>query len=250
MNILLLTSTIRPKADQPDLAIVDVDERLADYARSLAFQTRLLEQGVIDRIVYVDNSGFDLAPLRDRFPSPSIEWVSHYGLDYDPSFHRGYGEFRLIDHAFSVSRTLGEMSADAKVWKLTGRYIASNLGRVIRMTPRWFDVCCNVRGGWAELSLVAWSAAGYERHIRGLWEHFATPTAPELVLAERLFADGDPNAILSWFWPPYIEGRRGANRVPFAGRWTPVRFAITAGVKAAQWPFRRAWPRSVAPTAR
>ena len=145
-NILLLTSTIRPKPDQPHLKVSDPEQRLSDYSRTLDFQLRLLDRGVIDRIVYVDNSGYDLGTLVGRFPSESIEWVSFYDLDYDSSYHRGYGEFRLIDHAFRASGTLASMNREDSVWKLTGRYVVKNLRTVMALAPSAFDLYCDVRG--------------------------------------------------------------------------------------------------------
>jgi hypothetical protein len=245
-NILLLTSTIRPKPDQPQLTLIDPEQRIADYSKALRFQARLLEQGVIDRIVYVDNSGFDLNALASRFPSSSIEWVSFYDLDYDASYHRGYGEFRLIDQAFRKSETLSSMTLEDRVWKVTGRYIVKNLRAVIALTPATFDLYCEVRGAWAEMGFMAWSRAGYELHIRDLWRCFATAMAPELILAERLrTADSTVSEIVTdFFWPPFIVGRRGSDGSPFQGRLTPLRFALTAGIKLMELPLRRlAGPR-------
>jgi hypothetical protein len=240
-NILLLTSTIRPKRDQPQLSVVDPEERLGDYARALEYQARLLERGVVDRIVYVDNSGYDLRPLATRFPSPAIEWVSFYDLDYDMSYHRGYGEFRLIDHAHRVSGTLADMAPEDRVWKVTGRYIVKNLRTVIALTPGTFDLYCEVRDVWADMGLMAWSRKGYERHIRELWRQFASPMAPELILAQRL---RDANAstceiISSFYWPPFIVGRRGTDGSAFQGPFTPVRFALAAAGKLLELPIRR-----------
>lgn len=240
-NILLLTSTIRPKPNQPQLKLADPEERLADYARALEFQTRLLARGVIDRIVYADNSGYDLEPLRARFASPAIEWISFYDLNYDSSFHRGYGEFRLVDRAALDSAALGAMGDADRVWKVTGRYVVENLATVIAATPRSFDLCCEVRGGWAEMGFMAWSRRGYEQHVRGLWQRFATGKVPELILAERLRqADRSASGIVtSFFWPPFVVGRRGSDGTPFQGRFTPLRFALTAGIKLIQLPVRR-----------
>lgn len=239
-NILLLTSTIQPKPDQPHLKLADPAERLRDYLAALEFQNHLLQRGVVDRIVYVDNSGYDLTPLRTRFPSPNIEWISFYGLDYDASYHRGYGEFSLIDHGFAHAATLRDMENSDRVWKLTGRYVVKNLARVIALTPRRFDLYCNVDRGWAEMGFMAWSRRGYETHIQNLWQYFATDKAPELILADRL---KNPSAQQSrvfktFFWAPFIVGRRGFDGTSFQGRFTPLRFLLAACYKLAVWPLR------------
>jgi hypothetical protein len=245
-NVLLLTSTIRPRADQPQLKLVDPLQRLADYRQALAFQCGLLASGVVDRIVYADNSGHDLQALKAEFRSPAIEWVSFFDLDYDPSYHRGYGEFRLVDRAHEQSAVLSALAPDDRVWKVTGRYVVRNLARVMGMTPRGFDLLCDVRGRWAEMGFMAWSRHGYERHVRGLWGAFATPKAPEFVLAERLAADDRRSAriVTSFYWPPVIVGRRGSDGTPFQGRWTPVKLAGQAALKLVQWPARAMLARS------
>jgi hypothetical protein len=245
LNILLLTSTIRPKPNQPELKLADPTQRLADYAGALEFQAGLLERNVIDRIVYVDNSGYDLRALSDRFRSPAIEWISFYDLDYDRSYHRGYGEFRLIDHAFRTSTVLAGMDATDHVWKITGRYVVKNLGTVIAATPRTFDLCCDVHGNWAEMGFMGWSRLGYEHHIRELWRHFATGKVPELIFSERLRqADRAASRIVtSFFWPPLVIGRRGSDGTPLRGRFTPLKFALTAGIKLIQLPVRRLYHR-------
>jgi hypothetical protein len=138
-NILLLTSTIRPKANQPQLKLADPAERLKDYRKALEFYVRLVEAGTLDKIVYADNSGEDLRCLSSHFPADRIEWISNYDLDYDSSYHRGYGEFRLVDHAFSSSRTLASLAPEDRVWKVTGRYIVKNLSTVMALSPRRFD---------------------------------------------------------------------------------------------------------------
>ncbi len=240
-NILLLTSTIRPKPNQPQLKLADPAERLKDYDEALKFHCHLLEQGIVDKIVYVDNSGFDLSCLSEHYPSPDIEWVSFYDLDYDPSYHRGYGEFRLIDHAFTHAETFRHMDSTDRVWKVTGRYMVKNLGRVIAMTPPSFDLYCNVSNGWAEMGFMAWSRHGYEHHIKSLWQKFATGKAPELILAEKILATTHTpcRIVTTFFWPPFIVGRRGTDGTNFQGRLTPVRFALEAAAKLALFPFRR-----------
>src|SRR5271169_5201413 len=97
-NTLLLTSTIKPNPNQPKLKLTNPEERLEDYRKALVFYTGALKEGIIDRIVFVDNSGFDLKCLSDDFPSSNIEWLSFFGLDYPTFYHRGYGEFKLIDY--------------------------------------------------------------------------------------------------------------------------------------------------------
>jgi hypothetical protein len=240
-NILLLTSTIRPKANQPQLKLADPEERLTDYRQALDFYVRLVEQGVLDKIVYADNSGVDLKCLSERFSADHIEWIGTYDLGYDSSYHRGYGEFRLVDHAFAASRILSSLGKDDRIWKVTGRYQVKNLANVIAMTPRQFDLYCNVKGDWAEMGFMAWSRVGYERVIKGIWQNFATGKVPELILAEHLksIPGNICKVVTSFYWPPFIDGRRGSDGSQFQGRFTRIKFLLALGHKSLAWPFRR-----------
>jgi hypothetical protein len=242
-NILLLTSTVRPKPGQPSLALHDPEARLQEYRNALAFNVDLLLRGTVDAIVYADNSGFDLSPLKSAFPSGSIEWISFYDLDYDPGYHRGYGEFRLIDHAYRVSRVLPRCALHDRVWKVTGRYVVKNFSRIVELTPKNYDLFCEVRAGWAEMSVMAWNQIGYQAHIRDFWQQLTSDMAPELLLAERLRQAGRGNCrtLTNPYWPPFLIGRRGSDGSPFQGRWTRARFSLTAAIKLAQLPLR--WAR-------
>ena len=240
-NILLLTATIRPKP-QPELAVADPGERLNDYLRALEFYVTLLSAGVLERIVFIDNSGYDLRPLAERCPSEQIEFLTFYDLDYPVTFHRGYGEFRLVDTAFTRSATLSALEKTDMVWKVTGRYIVKNLARVIRLAPKEADLYCKVKKErWVEMSLMAWSRRGYEAIIKDVWQEFASGTIPELILARKLeqFTTATCRIVTTYYWPPFIIGRRGANAVPYQGRFTPVKFAFTSLWKLAALPFRK-----------
>lgn len=239
-NILLLTSTIKPNPDQPELNLTDPNDRLEDYKRALDFYSYLLGRGVVDNIVFVDNSGFDLKILSEQFKSNDIEWISFYGLDYPGHYHRGYGEFKLIDYAFKNSDTLQNIKDNDAVWKITGRYVVRNLKNFIRMAPGHFDIYCNTRNVWTELSVISWNRSGYEKWIKGIWEKFATGKVPELTLCEFLKEKSTTarGIIMKYYWPAYIIGRRGSDGTNFKGRFTPIRFGLNLFKKAIVRPFR------------
>ena len=240
MNILLLTSTIKPNPDQPQLVLVNPVDRLKDYESALEFYAHQLARGRLDKIIFVDNSGFDLGCLSDRFQSKNIEWISFYGLDYPNTYHRGYGEFKLIDYAFSHSITLRALCDSDVVWKVTGRYIIKNMGNVIKLAPARFDLYCDVKKNWVDMGLMAWNKAGYNSLIKDVWQKFATGMAPELILADAIKrqADASDTIIMTYFWPPFVVGRRGYDGSKYIGRFTPIRFALTLVIKSILWPFR------------
>lgn len=225
-NIVLLTATITPGLAQGSLTLFNPQERLDDYKKALTFYQQLLQSGGITGVIFAENSGHDLNPLRELFPNPNIEWLSFCDLDYPSSYHRGYGEFRLIDRAMSESKTVADLSSVDAVWKVTGRYIIENLARVVRLAPQSFGLYCRSDNRWTEMSLMAWSCRGHATLIKGVWKEFATGMAPELILAPRLataIANRSECRIVRRFvWPPLIVGRRGTDGTPFTSwraRW-------------------------------
>jgi hypothetical protein len=226
-HILLLTATIQPRK-QAGLKIFDMTQRLHEYEQALEMYVNHLSNGHINGIIFAENSGFPLNSLITRFPDPRIEWLSWPdGLDYDPTFHRGYGEFVLIEYVSRHSQlwlTAAKREHSATIWKITGRYQLMNLRRVLQRAPA-FDVYCDVRGHWAEMSVMAWSPMGYERVLRSIWPRFATGMAPELILAKALEApsskDG-PKLVNKMRWPTLLEGRRGTDGSSYRGKyWLP-----------------------------
>jgi hypothetical protein len=225
-DILLLTATIRPRA-QPGLALADPALRLHQYEHALGFYSRLIELGKVAAVVFAENSGYDLSPLRERFKHAEIEWISCSDLDYPSTYHRGYGEFRLVEHAMRNAKCLRAADAGSRIWKVTGRYVIENLASVMRRAPDGFDVYCDVRGPWAEMSVMAWTQRGYAQLVDGLWREFATGMAPELILASRLrAATGGVRVVRRFHWPARVRGQRGSDGSAFDGRWSALRFAL------------------------
>lgn len=213
-HIILLTSTIRPKPNQTNLTLTDPLERLKDYRTALEFYQRQLELKVLDRVIYVDNSGYDLKALSDAFSHPNIEWISFNGLDYPTHYHRGYGEFKLINYAFENSPTLRILNSSDRVWKVTGRYIIKNISTVIRTSPKNYDLYINKHDNWVDMEVMSWSQLGYEKFINVVWPNFATAKVPELILSEKLSEPtlaGEIRVADSFFWTPIIIGRRGTD---------------------------------------
>jgi hypothetical protein len=227
-NVVLLTATVTPRGDQTQLLIQDPSVRLGDYRTALAFYHRLLLDETIDGIVFAENSGFALNSLETEFPSTKIEWLGSYDLDYPNTFHRGYGEFRLIDDAMTRSSTVKQLGPRDHVWKITGRYQIKNLKRILATAPQ-FDLYCDSSSVWTEMSVMAWTKLGYQQRLAGVWETFATGKAPELILAERLrVLSGAEDCIQveSLAWPPLIMGRRGTDGGEFTSRWGRMKFTV------------------------
>ncbi|HEX6652245.1 MAG TPA: hypothetical protein VF072_05840 [Thermoleophilaceae bacterium] len=133
-----MTATITPPAGVPALQRVDPVERLADYERALSFYVGIPD-AVVNRVVFAENSGADLGPLRaiaDRLGGgKEVELVSFDGLDYPVAHGRAVGEMRLIETALSRSRLLAALDDDEPFWKVTGRLRFTNLASLVATAP-------------------------------------------------------------------------------------------------------------------
>jgi len=169
--LLVMTATINPFSnvfwsDRNDPAV-----RLEDYCEALEFYLNRCK--LIDRIVFVENSNSNLAPLQQIVENhrggKQVEFVSFYGQDYPAEYTRGYGELRSLDHAFRNSRLMSQLKDEDKCWKVTGRYRATNLDRLIRTAPPSYDLYADFRW-WKKLTdvrLFSFSRGGYERLLLG-----------------------------------------------------------------------------------
>jgi len=219
VQILLLTATITPKADVRSLGRKDPGLRRRDYEDAFEFYGRLVGT-CIDRIVFVENSQSDLASLeaiaRRLDIADKVEFISFAGLDYPQMYGRGYGELFLLDHAMRESRTIRELGGSAIIWKATGRYIVSNLARLIATRPKTFDFYCNMRNlpkRVVDMYLMAWTASGYRDYLSGMcriYEVSAAAAFPEKALREAF--DGIPKRpgfVTRFRVVPRVSGIRG-----------------------------------------
>ena len=165
-----MTATVTPPSSEPWLVLMDTDQRLAQYVE--AFKFYLGEQhSAIDGIVFVDNSNHPLEEIR-RIANvyqgnKEIEIISFSGLGYPVEYGRGYGELKLIEHAYENSRMMQGMRSDDRFWKVTGRLQVTTIDKIIRATKLYFDVCADFRyrRGHVDTRLIAFSIAGYKKYL-------------------------------------------------------------------------------------
>jgi hypothetical protein len=229
-NVLLMTATIAPLPGIPALARTDPKLRLQDYQEALAFYTRLLDS-CFDAIVFAENSNSDVSLLVDAVAqSPhfnKIEFISFYGLDYPPSYGRGYGEFRLVDHAIENSKLL---SSQDVIWKVTGRYIIENIGSVVKSRPPAADLYCHMRNypyHLCELYLLAWTRRGYEAVIKGNYPKMRNDIRPNThTVEETSFREvidqslGSINVVPRFYVVPIVRGVRGWDNSQYSKKWS------------------------------
>ena len=243
-NILLLTATVQPPADARSLARSDPRLRLADYRSAFEFYLTELENGAVDGLVLCDNSGYDLtsfaALASQRGLQNRVECISFLGLDHPGRYGRGYGEFKLVDHAMSRSSQIANAGRRVAIWKVTGRYQVRNIGALIRSRPAHADLYCHAHNWprrYVDLYLMGWSRDGHEQILRGVHERLRqdhTPRSAERRFREVIDSHPERARIVQRFrHVPQVDGvRAGDNRAfrdlraryllrVFAMRWLP-----------------------------
>lgn len=233
-NLLLLTATITPKAGVPNLKRTDPAVRLQDYYAALDFYLTELKDD-IDGIIFAENSNSDVSILQALVEaygwSDRVEFIVFNGLDYPPHYDRGYGEFKLIDHAMAHSQLLQQNTQHTVVWKVTGRYIIRNLAALIKTQPARFDIYCNCRNypkRWVDTYLIAWTPTAYKTCLQGIYDQLKTnvPEVPagvaaEVLLRQWLDQQNRINFIRRFRQTPEINGIRGADNQGYSqeNRW-------------------------------
>lgn len=195
---LLLTATIRPHPDVPFLTRRDPQVRLADYREALQVYVRLPDT-VVDRIVFVDNSGSDLAALGAVVDAEGrakhVELLSFAGRDYPVEQGRSVGETYLIEDALARSRILSRLGDDDMFWKVTGRLQIQNLDRLVSSTPAC-DLYIDFRRyrmHWVDTRVFAATRRGFRAAFLSRIELLRHDLLPPGVVApeQRLFGELD-----------------------------------------------------------
>lgn len=215
-HLLVMTATVQPPAGVVASHRNDPALRMNDYAAALRYYLSD-ECRLIDRVVFIDNSGADLAPLQrladEHAAKKQVEFVSFYGLDYPPHYTKGYGEFKLLDHGFQNATLLKQMADQDKWWKVTGRYRATNLDQLVRTAPQTYDLYADFR--WrkrrVDVRLMSFSADGYRRLCLGRYTEMAGVQLEDWFFDQfaPLVASHDPGVpvvVPEMYHVPRIEG--------------------------------------------
>jgi hypothetical protein len=231
---LLLTATITPPQGATHLVRTDPKIRLKDYERALRFYLKFIGF-TFGRIVFVDNSGSDIASLQqivdEENQSDSVELLSFRGLDYPVGRGRGYGEFLLIDFAMENSLQIAK-NPEADVWKCTGRYIVRNIAQLVASKPSGVSLYCHFRNWPKELcdmSLICWNDLGYQTYIAKCAKFVRNDLIPGIhTVEESLFrkhieTQTTPSAIIKkrFATTPLIEGHRGWDNSKYSSNHSP-----------------------------
>ncbi len=231
--MLLMTATIAPAEGTFLLAHKDPASRLLDYLTALRFYANLVIDETFDGIVFAENSGSDLSRLKAL--------VSELGIDAkveflsvpksaDPDNSRFYLEMELLRHAISSSIMI-EHRADARLWKITGRYLIDNISAIVDGAPSDADIVVNFRD-WPvrtlDFYLVAFTRDVFDRLLWPARERFRGYQTGEVVLRHMLDADDGKQftTVKRLARTPRIFGTRGFDGARYGGWKDTARYAL------------------------
>jgi len=144
--VLLLTATIDVNG-MPWVKRADRAVRLADYKWALG---EWLKDKSIFKIVFCENSGFDLSPLisfceQNNTLNKEIEFLSFIDNSYPRELGKGYGEMRILDYALKNSHLINN---ETLLVKITGRLYSTGVAQILKNIEKQplAEVYCNYTG--------------------------------------------------------------------------------------------------------
>lgn len=141
---VLLTATVQVRQEIILTARRDTHTRLEDYKKAFSWW---LKQRDVQRLVFVENSGFDLSELAEiaaRVPEKTVEFLSFTAPSFDGALGKGYGEMLCLQQCLERSALLTEAS---RFLKVTGRYSIANASSLLSFVAlrNEADVICDMR---------------------------------------------------------------------------------------------------------
>ena len=122
---LVMTASVDPNG-MADISAESCNGREDQYIRTLKFYAA---QECVPRILFVENSNWDLTRMRREVDSPKIEWLSLNANSYPREWGKGYGEMYIMDRAIDW---IGNNGIGGIVVKVTGRFPVLNIKTMVR----------------------------------------------------------------------------------------------------------------------
>lgn len=125
--LAIVTGTICPSGDMKQLKLRNTEERLKQYVDALGF---LIEEAAFTKIVFCENSGFDMGQLKSLEELASSKHVALELLSFCGNtelcckYGKGFGEGEIMKYVFENSRLIQD---EAFYVKITGRLKIVNI---------------------------------------------------------------------------------------------------------------------------
>ena len=130
--IIIVTGTIAPKSTVKELVLRDSKERLEQYRKALY---KLVDARPDAKIIFCDNSGYDMAELDDIKKKADdagvkLELMSFIGDSNAVTNHgKGYGEGEIVEYVLSCSELA---QGESFMIKITGRLVVDNIADIVK----------------------------------------------------------------------------------------------------------------------
>ena len=216
---VLLTSTVRVRPAMYMTMRTSASLRLADYREAFAMW---LSNPAVNRIVFVENSGYDLSEF-EELTSPhrekSVEFLSFVCPEFPVERGKGYGEVLCLEHALQHSTLLKQSQIFVKA---SGRYYLRNGNRLLNFANQnpQLQIICNLEKNltWADSRAFAGSVDFLANYLLPLKESINDSKGVyfEHILARAahgVLAHGGSWAMLPMV--PEIVGIHATNNIKF-----------------------------------
>lgn len=139
-------------------------EREQMYISALKFYCGLLDVVPGLKIVFAENSGWDISALKESIPSchyNEVEFISLDPNDFDISRGKGYNEVGIIDQAIKKSNFIRARGA---FFKVTGRYPIYNIKYFLSKAARRFNKGYQLYADVKDHKIFDWIGNGWCGH--------------------------------------------------------------------------------------
>jgi hypothetical protein len=239
---LIMSATLTPPVKA--VARSNPMERLEDYLEALRYYLEL-PSTVIDRILFIDNSASDLAPLHQlasEIPhTKDIELISFSGNEHPYQFGKAYGEFKLMDFGLEKTTLFGPEDV---IWKTTGRLKFLNLAKMNACSAKFpFDILCDLHnvpwvgsGKWhnhqnMDLRVFAFRMSAYNALLRGLWHSREQGFDAEFFYHEMMMKNSAYRIVPRFPLQPRLQGISGRHQRDYQSPSQQVKDSIRSTLR-------------------
>ena len=216
MNILIiLTSTIQVHENIVQLDRVNLQDRINDYTETLNY---LIKKKITYDILLVDNSGYDIAVLNDKYSAiNNINIVNVAKSQFDPKKGKGAGEALTLIN-LSESTNLKKYS---HFLKITGRYQLKNIDSHIKeMEITKADIYADIKFSltWMDTRVFGGSIEFLENYINKQYSYINDSESKYIEHAScraALLAVLDGKIIFQMKDPILLSGIYGTLNMPY-----------------------------------